>query len=299
MPTKHELLPDDIRKGLEILPKEVSGAEVPGLHALWLFGSFAREETTPISDVDLAYLPARALQRPALRQLRDELYAVISGALHTDEFSLLNLRQVPAFLAWRVLDEGAQLLCNDPQSVDAFAEEVYCTAPDIYWLRKSGNEDFLEMLVMQNAQVNRERVIENLRRISENVGRLKPKTQLSLGEYLEDEMGQAFVERLLEKSIESCTTIGNHIIARLGLRAPQDYDDVFRVMSEHKVLPQELAERMMDLSKLRHILVHKYWEIDHRRIHASLPDRLKTLEAFERRIAEWLQESENGANSRS
>lgn len=52
----------------------------------------------------------------------------------------------------------------------------------------------------------------------------------------------------------------------------------------------QLAEQMMDLARLRNLLVHVYWQIDHRKVYDDLPARLTTLEAFTKRMVRWLKE---------
>jgi predicted nucleotidyltransferase len=66
VPTKFQLLLQDITERLKGLSEKVAGVE--GLVALWLFGSFVRSEVTPISDVDLAYLPDERLTGDALER---------------------------------------------------------------------------------------------------------------------------------------------------------------------------------------------------------------------------------------
>jgi uncharacterized protein YutE (UPF0331/DUF86 family) len=103
---------------------------------------------------------------------------------------------------------------------------------------------------------------------------------------------QAIVERRLQTAIESCLNIGNHIIARLGLRAPQDYGDVFRILRDAHILPPELAEAMVDMARFRNLLVHLYWQIDYERIYDSLQGRLASLETFASHIGRWLQDQD-------
>lgn len=93
MTSKLQLLPCDIGKRLKGLPDRL--ANVTGLAAFWLFGSFARSEATPISDVDLAYLPDETLIGDPLDYFETQLYFTIASTLHTDEFTFVNLRTAP------------------------------------------------------------------------------------------------------------------------------------------------------------------------------------------------------------
>lgn len=289
MPTKFQLLPKDIPERLAQLPEKVG--EMDGLIALWLFGSFGRGEATPISDVDLAYLPEERLSGEALERFDTRLYLLIADTLHTEEFSLINLRQAPPHFAWRVLTEGKLLWCRDSDAIAKVAERVFQQAPDERWLRRTGNAVFLEGLAMSDGVVDKERMTDFLRLISEDLQDLQAAARVPMEAYVNDRNRQAIVERRLQTAIESAINIANHIIARLGLRAPQDYADVFRVLNEARILPQELANRMQDMARFRNLLVHLYWTIDHERVYNSLPNRIAFLEQFVRCISEWLRSS--------
>ncbi|MCZ7625410.1 MAG: hypothetical protein C3F12_00985 [Candidatus Methylomirabilota bacterium] len=90
MTTKLRLLPTDVVDRVKALPWRV--APIEGLVALWLYGSFARDEATPISDVDLAFLMADKLHGEDLTRKETELFGATEQTLQTDEFALVNLR---------------------------------------------------------------------------------------------------------------------------------------------------------------------------------------------------------------
>jgi len=289
MASKLGLLPKDIVERLKRLPERV--ARVEGVLALWLFGSFARGEATPISDVDLAYLSDQDLEGEALEAFEGRLYRVISSTLGTDEISLVDMRRAPVFLRWRVLVEGKLLLCRDEGAVARLAEEVYNRAPDIRWLRAYGNAVFLEVSNMSDRTVDKERITEFLRLVGQDLQVLREKAKVPLETYLGSRDLQSIVERRLQTAIESAINIGNHIIARLGLRAPQDYADVFRILKEAGVISADVASRMMDMARFRNLLVHVYWELDHKRVHETLERRIRTLEDFAESITRWLEKA--------
>jgi len=288
MPSKFLPLPAHTVERLKDLPQRVATLE--GLSAFWLFGSCARGAWTPISDVDLAYLACEGWQDKALDRFEARLYSTITSTLYTDDISLVHLRCAPVYLAWRVLTEGRLLWCADKSAVATVAEAVYRLAPDIHRLRHAGNVDFLKGRGMSDPAIDRDRVIEFLRRISADVQDLREKAQTSKEAYLQSRDVQAIVERRLQTAIESCLNIGNHLIARLGLRPPQDYEDVFRILRDASIPPSECAEAMVDMARFRNLLVHLYWQLDYERIYDSLHGRFASLEAFASRIRLWLQE---------
>jgi uncharacterized protein YutE (UPF0331/DUF86 family)/predicted nucleotidyltransferase len=292
MPSKLQLLPPDIATRLTQLPDRV--AEAAGLTALWLFGSFARDEATPISDVDLAYLPDETLNGEALQQFDAQLYGTIASALKSDEFTLVNVYTAPAYFSLQVLREGRELLCRDRLAVALLVERICRSAPDERLLRHRGNVDFLEALPVPERKVDTDRVIEFLRLLGDDLAALRGKAVTPRELYGRSRDIQAIVERRLQTAIESCINVGNHLIARLGLRPPAEYADVFRALAEAKILPGELAQQMMDMARFRNLLVHVYWALDHERVYDSLSGRVTTLEAFSRHIALWLKEHDAG-----
>ncbi|RKY03049.1 hypothetical protein DRP77_06960 [Candidatus Poribacteria bacterium] len=262
--------------------------EADGLIALWLFGSVVRGEATPLSDIDVAYLPEDRLRGEELERFESALFRGLTELLGTDDLSLVNVLEAPDFLALEVLREGKLVLCRDGELLARAVERIYSRAPDLKLLRHMGNSDFLEGFDMSAPKVDGDRVIELLRLISEDLRSLREKAGLDLQLYLNDRDLQAVVERRLQTAIESALNVGNHIIARLGLRAPQTYADVFHILCEEGIISPKLAEAMADMARLRNLLVYLYRRIDHRRIYESLSDRIRALEEFVRQIRGWL-----------
>ncbi|MER3424233.1 MAG: hypothetical protein C4293_14435, partial [Nitrospiraceae bacterium] len=106
---------------------------------------------------------------------------------------------------------------------------------------------------MPEPKIDKDRVIEFLRLISEDVKRLREKTHVPKEHYLASPDLHAIVERRLQTATESCINVGNHLIARLGLRAPKDYADVFRILSEAHVVSPESAGQMVEMAKFRNL----------------------------------------------
>jgi len=288
MPTKLQLLPLDIGSRLKALPNRVSG--IAGLAALWLFGSFARGEATPISDVDLAYLPDERLTGDVLQRFETELYCAIASTLHTDEFTFVNVRRAPAYLVWRVLTEGRLLLCRDEEACAVVKASAFQRFPDSRCYTRERWQALDGWLEGKGMAVDKDRVYSLLDGIREEMGFLVEITGLSREAYLQDKRPQRLTERCLQRGAEGCISIGNHLIARLGLRSPSDYADVFRVLGEGRMLPAAVVQEMMDMARFRNLLVHVYWAIDHELVYDSLQARVQTLESFARHVARWLKE---------
>lgn len=276
----------DVADRLETLGEALSN-RYPGLQALWLFGSYARGDATPLSDVDLAYLPAQSLTGPEIETLDRALYLNISRALETDEITLVNLSEAPIPLAFSVLREGTMLFAlAEPFDLK---ERVLTQYPDAKRLRREILQDFEASLRGMRMSIDREKVLTQLRLLGADVEKLKQKMVLTEDEYLNDGDSQIIVERKFQTAIESCVNIGNHLISRLNLKLAEDYASVFQVLAEANVVPAQFAESMADMARFRNLLVHLYWGIDHRKVHQTMKERIETLESFSRAVFAFLE----------
>lgn len=87
-------------------------ASVPGVQLGYLFGSRARGEARPDSDVDVAVVVDPAAREQHLREAREALARQL-GPLG-DAVDLLELDRAGGTIAFRVIRDGQCLLARDP-----------------------------------------------------------------------------------------------------------------------------------------------------------------------------------------
>lgn len=109
-------------------------AEVPGLNAFFLFGSYSQTRQTPLSDIDLAYLPYKNSSREEVEALDRELYIKLTHFLETDDITLVNLREAPVYIAYNILC-GKQLICHNSGEFKEFKENILNLYPEIARMR--------------------------------------------------------------------------------------------------------------------------------------------------------------------
>ena len=273
----------------------------PGLEALLLFGSYAHGEETPLSDVDLAYLPGEGLSPSQKEELDKEIYIHLSRLLGTDEITLIDLDKAPPILAFSAVREGKVLFCHQPELLAAFKERVLTLYPEVKRLRDEALAEFGSRLKVASGDkeipmnINREKILYHLRLLEKDLTQLKEKAKLTKKEYLADSDAQIVVERRFQRAIESCLNIGNHLISRLGLKLAEDYASVFAILAEANIISSQVAERMVDMARFRNLLVHLYWSIDHERVYHQMGERMATLESFLQEIHKFITpEAANG-----
>lgn len=121
-----------------------------------------------------------------------------------------------------------------------------------------------------------------LSRLVSRADELEPYARLALEDYLADPEKVHASKYLLLTAIEDALATANHIIASEGMRAPSDYADAFRSLSESGLLPPELATRLEAMARFRNLLVHVYAVVDDRRVHAILREDVGDLRELAR-----------------
>lgn len=84
--------------------------------------------------------------------------------------------------------------------------------------------------------------------------------------------------------------IGSHIIADLSFREPQNNKDIFAVLIENGYLDAGNKENYEKMAGFRNVVVHDYVRLDPEIVFNVLQRSLPDLEAFARRIKEFLDE---------
>jgi predicted nucleotidyltransferase len=108
----------------------------PDVVAGYLFGSQARGQAGPLSDVDLAvWLDPASTRRERWRR-QEELTLGCWEVLHTGAVQLIVLNDAPPLLAHRVLREQQRLADRDPQQRVRLETDAMLRYLDTIWLRE-------------------------------------------------------------------------------------------------------------------------------------------------------------------
>ena len=65
---------------------------------------------------------------------------------------------------------------------------------------------------------------------------------------------------------------------------------MFKVLKEEEVIGKELATRLEDMARFRNLLVHRYGEVDDKRVLELIKHNLKDIEEFEKAIEKFIEE---------
>lgn len=112
------------------------------------------------------------------------------------------------------------------------------------------------------------------------IGELHEVQPTNFEAYEKDKMLRRYSERMLHMTIDMCIQIGIEILTDAGLRAPENYHDVFIVLGDHNIVSPPLVNSMTMLVELRNLLVYEYDVLDHMMVYSVLKRHLDDLEEF-------------------
>jgi len=99
---------------------------------------------------------------------------------------------------------------------------------------------------------------------------------------------------LLIEAVEAMANICNHILTRVTGQVPKGYPDCFEKLSDAGIITNEYAVKLKKIAGLRNIIIHKYWQIDDRKVFKSTKENIGDFEEFLRQINDFI--SKRGGN---
>jgi uncharacterized protein YutE (UPF0331/DUF86 family)/predicted nucleotidyltransferase len=267
----------------------------------YLFGSKAQQQTTTLSDVDVAvYLDESDLAQRS--GYYSSLLFDLTQAVGNGEFDLVFLNNAPPLFAYQIIT-GRLLYSTEEEHRVAFETHVVREYLDeVVW--EQARHRLLRARILAGRMGERsgemidERTInERLTYIDVMLGRLKSRRCLSLEEFSADVDRRDASLYQLQTCIEAMTDIANHLVAALSFRKPRDRGDLFLILGEEGVLDETLARRVAAAVGLRNVLVHGYLELVLDTVYRTIQEDLVDIEGFCRQIVAYL-EQEGGENQR-
>ena len=112
--------------------------------------------------------------------------------------------------------------------------------------------------------------------------------QYSYDEFIAKPERYGSAERFLHLAIESCSDMGNHIIADDNLGVVTSYRDIPTILEELDFISIELRETWIAMIGFRNVLVHDYTDIDQKLVYDALKNRLDDFQKLRKVFAQFL-----------
>ncbi|MGC8843978.1 MAG: type VII toxin-antitoxin system MntA family adenylyltransferase antitoxin [bacterium] len=106
----------------------------PKVLAVYLFGSQARGEAKPLSDIDIAVI---------LKEIDPETEGEI-GSLYSERIDLVLFHRLPLYIQFEVLKEGKELFVADEEYLEQVRFRVIKDYLEQEWLYRRLEEDILK-----------------------------------------------------------------------------------------------------------------------------------------------------------
>jgi uncharacterized protein YutE (UPF0331/DUF86 family) len=132
--------------------------------------------------------------------------------------------------------------------------------------------------------VNQNIIKAKINHIENNLQRLKEKQSITLDELTRNVDLQDIILHNLQLSIQGCIDIASHIISDEGWTVPDTLAGLFDVLMKHKIISDELSEKLKKMVGFRNIIIHEYESIDLNKVHNILKQDIKDIYTFLKQI---------------
>ncbi len=137
-----------------------------------------------------------------------------------------------------------------------------------------------------------EKVYAKFRDIEESIERLKAFKDIPLESFLRDSDAKDIASFRLIVATEAAIDLCLHISAKMLKKVPGEYAACFKLLADEGLLDPALASRLSEMARFRNLLVHRYWEIDYRKLYEIITGHdLKDLQDFVGSVGKLMKES--------
>ena len=204
-------------------------------------------------------------------ELQLDLISQILRIIHSDEVDLVVLNEASPLLAYEVIRGGNVLFCRDESKKTRYEARTINRYLD--WRPFSRIYQrylFEDIRKGRPPLINREIIEIRLAKLREYCNYLKELRASDREAFKKDYKIHGLAEHFLYLSIQSMLDIGHHLIAGLQLRKPLDYEEVFQILGEARILPEECVRVLAGVGRFRNILAHGYITIDPDKVYEYL-----------------------------
>lgn len=136
---------------------------------------------------------------------------------------------------------------------------------------------------------DRNYVEASLAEIERTVTFLKSLSGLSEDDFVADPRNCYSACYGLMTAIEGTANVASHLLTKSQKAAPRSVSEGFRELVSLGVpLDTDFVERLAAMSRFRNLIVHRYWNVDYRRVHQTLCNSLDDFGQFARAVLSYL-----------
>lgn len=107
-------------------------------------------------------------------------------------------------------------------------------------------------------------------------------------DWTSNEIDKLALERIAQNIIESMIDVGNSMIDGFIMRDPGSYDDIIDILTDEKVITNEMDAPMKNVFHLRKMLVRDFINIDYDTLSTTMLTHINELNEFPKKIEHYL-----------
>ena len=130
------------------------------------------------------------------------------------------------------------------------------------------------------AALDAEKVLRFEAEIKEARKVLDDMTSGEVHEFLQDPIKIRAMKYTLIVLVEAICNLCRHILAKKAYLVIEEYMEAILKMQEKGMIPENLMNQLIPLTKLRHQLIHGYWKTDDRRLFTETKQNLEAIDSF-------------------
>jgi uncharacterized protein YutE (UPF0331/DUF86 family) len=139
--------------------------------------------------------------------------------------------------------------------------------------------------------VNTELIYTKLESLARCLARIRGIAALSEADFLNNLDAQDICMKNLERAVQVCVDVANHIIVMDKTPPPPSMAGAFRKLVPLGILNMEIAQSLSSAVGFRNLAVHEYENVDYDRVYSYIRNNLGIFEDFARSILLWVQSS--------
>ncbi|WP_153126601.1 DUF86 domain-containing protein [Peribacillus tepidiphilus] len=96
------------------------------------------------------------------------------------------------------------------------------------------------------------------------------------------------LERIVQSLIDSVLDVGNSMIDGFIMRDPGSYEDIIDILTDEKVISEEMSRSFKEVLPLRKMVVQDYLEIDHQEMKEQIVKHAPAFKQYPKAIRDYL-----------
>ncbi|RLG42248.1 MAG: hypothetical protein DRO05_01660 [Thermoproteota archaeon] len=119
--------------------------------------------------------------------------------------------------------------------------------------------------------MDKKRLERTVNEIEELIERAQELLSSPLDEFIQDFKGKYALKMVIVEITEAILNASILLLRKeFGVREFESYVGVIRELTEKGILSTQLGEKLEGLIRLRNLIVHRYWEVDYRRLYREM-----------------------------